>query len=912
MNNRQNNAWNQNPNMVNGNVPGNQIPYQQQQFQNNQYIPPKAPRQKRKKRKKKHRFLKFLLFCVLIFLGYKGSSILLNNMAEKEMSQFVVDYPFIFEEETDCLWYITHNFSVPSTYELEGKTYDVEWDTNNTMINVDESGYATVTRPDNYSIVVQLTETYKKLWGKATREYELTLIPSSSISVEDVNVISLDALKDGSYHKEMQAVSDENGNLKYMLGEFKDTYVNSSEDAQVILQAYKNQFNITDENITFKYISNSKSPQYLIYKFDLYYNDLRISNCSAQVSVNYKDNSVKKVSIDTTGLNGFEIQEEALPDEQIAEILESYMRDSIETEFYAIINKTDVIKENKRIRVYEVTTSDKSSYKIIIDLTTGEVLECVDTAEDSEIHEIEIAEESIKGSSQTERGENITFDATRLEKLSIEFWKKPYILKDLGRNIHAVDNEGWWALYREAEKAQAKEDQNFFDLLKMIGGLVDYYIELQLTSEISSKTPEFEDKIAAQSYKNFQTVYDWYKDTYGLISYDGKGSEVLVRMHCKNTYNNASWDGSNKSFKINPVTKYKYSLGIHGEVIGHEFTHAVFGSASLSLGSDAPIMELKGMNEAYADIMGCLITNSSDWIMGDNFDLEGNRIIVRDIKNMNNDACKNKFPETYKGENWIEEEHAMSVVLSHVAWEMYNCGLFSNKDIADIWYNSLYLGYDNSSTFVTCRKYIIQTADDLGYSDEQIDFIANAFDEREIFDESYEFRTDKYKNPEEQTSDSSETIKTKKESVSGDPLLDDTNNHRFLVAYSVLQMLFEGDGIYIYEEANTMTKDEQAQFEKLLNQKVEECYGIESLSGNKIKITYKQIPGWQIDWLDKICGESISYIKGRTFDILDQNGSDEDTEIIKGWFNKLLRFAFDWEIKESTAYDLYDELGLIQ
>ena len=126
MNNRQNNAWNQNPNMVNGNVPGNQIPYQQQQFQNNQYIPPKAPRQKRKKRKKKHRFLKFLLFCVLIFLGYKGSSILLNNMAEKEMSQFVVDYPFIFEEETDCLWYITHNFSVPSTYELEGKTYDVE------------------------------------------------------------------------------------------------------------------------------------------------------------------------------------------------------------------------------------------------------------------------------------------------------------------------------------------------------------------------------------------------------------------------------------------------------------------------------------------------------------------------------------------------------------------------------------------------------------------------------------------------------------------------------------------------------------------------------------------------------------------------------------------------------------------
>ena len=50
----------------------------------------------------------------------------------------------------------------------------------------------------------------------------------------------------------MQAVSDADGNLKYMLGDFKDTYVNSAEDAQVILEVYKSQF--TDEDIQFKFV----------------------------------------------------------------------------------------------------------------------------------------------------------------------------------------------------------------------------------------------------------------------------------------------------------------------------------------------------------------------------------------------------------------------------------------------------------------------------------------------------------------------------------------------------------------------------------------------------------------------------------------------------------------------------------
>lgn len=756
------------------------------------------------------------------------------------------------------------------------------------------------------SIVVNVVETYKKLWGEAIREYELTIIPTSILSESDISIIDLESIEDGEYSREMQAVSDTSGNLKYMLGDFKDTYVNSSDDALVVLKAYKNQFGITDESVEFKFISSSKSSQYVVYKFCVMYNGYKVEDCYANITVNYKDNSLKKISIDTDELNGINIQEPAFSIEEFDSIIDKYMTNNIESEYYVIIEKENAIQNNINVMVYNVTTSDKSSYKIIINSNTGEIIECIDVVSNSEMRPLFRFKADC--SSQTEDEKDIEFTATELDTFVLDFWSKPYVLNDMNRGIHAVDNEGWWGLYRAAEKASNKEEQGFFDVLTMIGGVLDNFIELQLTSEISSKTPYFEDKIAAQAYKNFQIAYDWYKDTYDLISYDGNGTEVLVRMHCKNNFNNASWDGFSKSFKINPVTKYKYSLGIHPEVIGHEYTHAVFESASVSLDSDKNI-EVRGLNEAYADIMGCIVSGSQNWLMGDNFDTDGNRLLTRDIPSINNSACSTKYPETYKGEYWKEEEHVISVMISHVAWEMFNSDLFSSKDVADIWYNSLYLGYDNSSTFVTCRKYIIQTADDLGYSDEQIDFIANAFDEREIFDESYKFRTDKYEDTNEATSDGSETIKTEEKSIDGDPLLDNSKKHRFLIGYSILESFIAGEGIYIYEESNGMTKDEQEAFTNRLNEQIANKYDIKSLSGKQITVQYQQIPSWGIDFIDRFCSHTMNTVKGKTYSLLDsEEFEDKD---FKGFLDKMFKLAFDWEITESTAYDFYTKFGLI-
>lgn len=865
---------------------------------------------KKPKRRKKHRFLKFLLLCLIAYAGYKGSSKILGNLAENEMKQFIVDYPFTFDCESDCLWYVTDNFSIPTSYSLGDKEYKVEWDSNNTMIRLDESGNATISRPDDCSVVVQLTETYKKLWGKATRQYELTLVPTSCISADDVNVIDLETLESGSYHRDMQAVSDADGNLKYMLGDFKDTYVNSAEDAQVILEVYKSQF--TDEDIQFKFVDITNIGMYITYKFDVYKQSMKCADCSASVVLLSNTNKVTKISIDYKPVDQ-EVTNNTLELDSILEsipsILNSVDIECTSSDDFAVYSAHKELYNGSIIYSIELVTIDGWSYRLRINAVTGELIDCESLVSHAD-------EESVTAKSTNELGEEISFDATLAKPGWLGFLEdEEYILKDQNRNIQAYYNEGWWGLFKEAQKALSIEDPNILEAVGSffvgLAGLGDYYIEAMIKAKISSDTDTFEDGVSAQAYHNMQIVYDWYKDNLGIISFDGKGKAIVVRTNVKLVTDNAAWDNGTKTFMINPAGSLKYSVGLNLEVLGHEYTHAVFKYAGVNLSGG---QEVSGLSEAYGDIMGTIIAQNDDWLICKTELTDGTPVVFRDLKNINgsNLYMSMKYPETYHGENWSGEEHNICSMIGHIAYEMKEHGGFSWDDMADIWYNSLGLTYDNSSTFVTCRKYIIQTADDLGYSDEQIDFIANAFDGREIFDESYEFRTDKYTNKEEETSDGSETTKTEKIAKAGDPLLDDSTQHRFLIAYSVLQMIFNGDGIYIYEEANTMSKDEQEQFEELLNKKVQEMYDLESLSGNEIKVMYRQIPGWQIDFLDKFCGDTMTYIKGRTYEIMDDEGTDEDTEVIKGWFNKLLRYAFDWEITNSTAYDFYDKLGLIE
>ena len=193
---------------------------------------------KSKIKKKKHRFLKLMLLIVIVC----AVKILANKCAEREMNKVIEQYPFQFSN-ADTLYYITDNFTVPTYYEYNGKAYTVKWKSSSDALQINDNGEIVVNRPKNSSKTVILTEIYKKfLIGKATKTYELTIIPTEALNPDDINVITREDLENKTYNKEMTAYLDNNGNITSMYGNFGKTEIQSAEDAKAVVIAYAKEF----------------------------------------------------------------------------------------------------------------------------------------------------------------------------------------------------------------------------------------------------------------------------------------------------------------------------------------------------------------------------------------------------------------------------------------------------------------------------------------------------------------------------------------------------------------------------------------------------------------------------------------------------------------------------------------------
>ena len=87
-----------------------------------------------------------------------------------------------------------------------------------------------------------------------------------------------------------------------------------------------------------------------------------------------------------------------------------------------------------------------------------------------------------------------------------------------------------------------------------------------------------------------------------MNSYNNKGAPVLIYVDNKSAADNAYWNTLYNIFCINPTKNFTYSFAKDAEVLGHEYTHAVFGNYVSGSG-----IEISGLNEAYADIFGVFV-----------------------------------------------------------------------------------------------------------------------------------------------------------------------------------------------------------------------------------------------------------------------------------------------------------------
>lgn len=860
------------------------------------------------KKKKKHGFLIFVLCVVAIILLFKGAQFLCNKLAYNELVNSAIDYPFQFNNASDSMWYITDDFVVPTYYlNDKDKQVKVEWSSSNEEVISFNGENADVNRPSNSSRRVAVTQTHKKLLGKAEIQYILTVIPVNTLDISEVDVVTVDELREQAYNRDMQAVLDENGNLDYMLGEFKNTYVYSAEDALVVIEAYRNEFN-APENIEFVFKKSTSTGVTQSYVFDGYIGEYLIEGCSANVVVYSSDCRMTK--IDINAVNTDNIPASTGNELNYEEIISNYLNT---TDEYIVFVTDNIIYNDKFVQVVMCAFKNGSIYYAYIDENTGEVVKYFSDENTATYKMTECT-------STDDFGNDFTFEAAYEDGLLVN----RYILYDTERNIHAYDNEGYWEIVKLGQEYVDTSDGvgliEFFVGLRTLG---DKELAERMNFEISSDSTEFEKGSYAKAFYSMQKAYDWYKDNLGLISYDGKGAEILMMLDCGNTTDNAAWHSMDKYFTVNPVVNFKYSLGNNTDVLAHEYTHAVFsdmGSLTTECG-----YEVSGINEAYADIFGCLI--EGNWIVGENYDTAGNPIYIRNIVDINVDESASmqsygdkKYSEKYKDEYWQEEEHIISTVISHVAYKMYSSGYFTEDDVRDIWYTSLGYGYDDSSTFLTCRKYVIQAAQTLGYSTEQVDSIAYEFDMVEVFDPSYEITTQKFLAQEFldelgllEGEDSVDTIKTSDKAVEGDLILDDSTAREYIVVYSITAMMFgngEG-GAFIFEAGNDASEEEMEMISQQLSDRFNELYGTINISGSKVMIMYKQVPEFAMDIVKKFCVDSDDYLRSITFESLGIEETQEEGENTE-FIDSFMKYVFDFKVIESTPYDFYDGLGLIE
>lgn len=251
------------------------------------------------------------------------------------------------------------------------------------------------------------------------------------------------------------------------------------------------------------------------------------------------------------------------------------------------------------------------------------------------------------------------------------------------------------------------------------------YVDFRIGSELNWWT----DKTAISAYTNMIKTYDWYKSNLNRNSVDGNGLDLKVVVHNDSMTDNAYWSGSDYTLNFCDNSSGNSTTATTAaalDVIAHEYTHGVVQFVTGGL----PYKNAPGaINEGYADIFGCLV--DGDWQIGEDW------ILIRDASNPaaygNPDKMSSSFYIDYSTNSTDHGGvHTNSSLVYHAAYLMTKYGI-SKTTLAKLWYKSLSMGYDSTSTFQTVRRNVLKAARKINLVNSEIEIIKKAFDEVEIY-----------------------------------------------------------------------------------------------------------------------------------------------------------------------------------
>jgi len=248
-------------------------------------------------------------------------------------------------------------------------------------------------------------------------------------------------------------------------------------------------------------------------------------------------------------------------------------------------------------------------------------------------------------------GEVVAYKDYRLSKIDVQL--KPKIieksaaetaLKDLSKGTKNIKTSAYLMLFRDSEKKQhlvweveclvsGELGARYWFVDAHSGRILYKFAQIRralsrmtytaknkevLPGEIVIKdSQKTTDNVAQSAHDHAETVYKYYKNTFGRDSYDNTGSKLVSTVHFGQSYNNADWSdyyrqmvyGDGDGMEWKPLA---YAL----DVVGHELTHAVTSGTARFVYAE----EAGALDESFADFFGLMVSNDdpiTDWEMGE-------------------------------------------------------------------------------------------------------------------------------------------------------------------------------------------------------------------------------------------------------------------------------------------------------
>ncbi len=602
------------------------------------------------------------------------------NIIDEALNYIRIGY--VDGDNSDC---VTENISLPTSVALDGLDVPigVKW-TSNDALSVTDTGV--VTRGENTKTVV-LTATIIYEGESDYKNFEINVIgdaeqtPVICNSAEEMQQFSDDGSTPDIY-------TDDDTSITTIDGVFTNVVVECSEDAILSLNSVKNIVGIDNPENEFVPLTSSNTEFSSSYVLQQMYNGVPVYGRTVTVSTaldgtpNYLNTGYKgDIIISTTP----ELTQEQIKLGLSSQYGEESIFEIVGLSIYSLGEYCDT-----PVLTYEVNVIDSVeggvTETLFVSASTGEIIY-------SETGVIAWGDKDVNGSGKDELG------ITRYFPIRFKQWDWFfYYMQDVSRNIMV------------------------------------YNKKVSSANRVGSELNWWTDETENSAYANLIQVYDWYNSNIGRNPIADRG-EIKLIVH-SNFYggigsDNAAWcrnneirfwdNSSNSSRVYTPAAAY--------DVMAHEYTHGVLEY----LTGVIPYLDATGaINEAYADIMGCIA--DGDWIMGENY--TGTSDGLRNIS----DPSSQGYPEQYLiDSNWVPYGsnrdnggvHSNCTVISYAAYLMSTNGL-SMSTLADLWYQSLTYGYNASSQFRNVRLNVIHAAKDMGLSESQIQIINKAFDDVNI------------------------------------------------------------------------------------------------------------------------------------------------------------------------------------